>query len=406
MSLLGFKLLTFEHVLPELQQNQSILIQEKPRQWRPGVVVSKSRLKDYIAEVSAAQYRRNGQHIRMLCTRSTNFLYKTNYDDLGYKVSKNLPKKKSKLTFPPQSEAPIRVSKAKKDTIIKALVPKMKNTWRLFWLELPENASAKDLLEEICKNISTSNARRTSDRKAIASLKEKDCFYLKADKGNKVVILDKKDYFDRVDKLIEEGPYKKITKNPLPKMVNQVKTTLSSCRYLVAPPLKRKLQVSNATVSKLYCLPKIHKPGKAMRPIVSAIGSPTYNISKFLVDEFKKLRLPFESRSVVNSNEFINKIKDLKLNENEILVSFDISSLFPSVPVPKTLEYLRELLTYNNYEQVAINELIMLTQLSMAQNVFQYKGEFFEQHEGTAMGNCLSPSLAELFMNYFEETLV
>nr|CAI5821933.1 unnamed protein product [Callosobruchus analis] len=81
--------------------------------------------------------------------RSTNFLYKTDYDDLGYKVSENVPKKKSKLTFPPQSEASIGVSKAKKDTIIKALASKMKNTWRLFWLELPENASAKDLLEEV-----------------------------------------------------------------------------------------------------------------------------------------------------------------------------------------------------------------------------------------------------------------
>nr|CAI5840917.1 unnamed protein product [Callosobruchus analis] len=79
---------------------------------------------------------------------STNFRYKTDYDDLDYKVLEDLLKKKSKLTFPPQSEAPRGVSKAKKDTIIKALVPKMKNSRRPFWLELPENASAKDLLEE------------------------------------------------------------------------------------------------------------------------------------------------------------------------------------------------------------------------------------------------------------------
>lgn len=140
-----------------------------------------------------------------------------------------------------------------------------------------------------------------------------------------------------------------------------------------------------------------------MRPIVSAIGSPTYNVSKFLVEKFKQLRLPFESRSITNSFEFINKIKDVKLSENEILVSFDVSSLFPSVPVPKTLEYLREVLEYNNFDQDTIKELITLTQLCMNQNVFQYKGEFFEQLEGTAMGNCLSPFLAELFMNYFEE---
>nr|CAI5821272.1 unnamed protein product [Callosobruchus analis] len=98
----------------------------------------------------------------------------------------------------------------------------------------------KNLQNAINKDIDNLLNKRTSDRKAIASLKEKDCFYLKADKGNKVVILDKKDYFDRVDKLVEEDPYKKITKNPLSKMVNQVKTTLSNCRYLVAPPPRLK----------------------------------------------------------------------------------------------------------------------------------------------------------------------
>nr|CAI5849336.1 unnamed protein product [Callosobruchus analis] len=53
-------------VLPELQQNQSVLIQEKPRQWRPGIVVSKSGPNDYVVEAGEAQYRRNRQHIRPL----------------------------------------------------------------------------------------------------------------------------------------------------------------------------------------------------------------------------------------------------------------------------------------------------------------------------------------------------
>nr|CAI5831861.1 unnamed protein product [Callosobruchus analis] len=53
-------------MLPELQQNQSILIQEKPRQWRPGIVVSKSGPNDYVVEAGDAQYRRNSKHIRPL----------------------------------------------------------------------------------------------------------------------------------------------------------------------------------------------------------------------------------------------------------------------------------------------------------------------------------------------------
>nr|CAI5867303.1 unnamed protein product [Callosobruchus analis] len=69
-------------------------------------------------------------------------------EDVRHFPKEGVLKKKSKLTFPPQSEAPRGVSKAKKDTIIKALVPKMKYSQRPLWLELPEDASAKDFLEE------------------------------------------------------------------------------------------------------------------------------------------------------------------------------------------------------------------------------------------------------------------
>lgn len=39
--------------------------------------------------------------------------------------------------------------------------------------------------------------------------KTKDCFYLKSDKRNSFVILKKKDFFNRVQKMIDERPYKK-----------------------------------------------------------------------------------------------------------------------------------------------------------------------------------------------------
>lgn len=42
--------------------------------------------------------------------------------------------------------------------------------------------------------------------------------------------------------------------------------------------LKFKLSVSNPTITKFYCLPKIkiHEPGRSARQIVSAFDSPTF----------------------------------------------------------------------------------------------------------------------------------
>jgi hypothetical protein len=62
------------------------------------------------------------------------------------------------------------------------------------------NEPTKNHVREACPQVISKNLRKTSHsqsenhNKVIKSLRRKDCFYLKADKGNKVVILDKEDY--------------------------------------------------------------------------------------------------------------------------------------------------------------------------------------------------------------------
>jgi hypothetical protein len=41
----------------------------------------------------------------------------------------------------------------------------------------------------------------------------------------------------------------------------------------------------------------------------------------------------------------------------------------------------------------------------MKQNIFQINDKFYQQNEGTAMGNSLSPFIADLFMSRFEKDL-
>ena len=47
-------------------------------------------------------------------------------------------------------------------------------------------------------------------------------------------------------------------------------------------PLKKKLSPNNSVIPKIYGLPKIHKEGVPLRPIVCTIGSPSYNLAKEL----------------------------------------------------------------------------------------------------------------------------
>jgi hypothetical protein len=124
-----------------------------------------------------------------------------------------------------------------------------------------------------------------------------------------------------------------------------------------------------------------------------------------LTNEFNNFPIKQSSFSVQNSLDFINRIKDIKLKDSEILVSFDVNSLFPSLSIPQTLEYLKELLLENHLDDKIVKEYIQLTEICMKQNIFQINDKFYQQNEGTAMGNSLSPFIADLFMSRFEKDL-
>ena len=60
---------------------------------------------------------------------------------------------------------------------------------------------------------------------------------------------------------------------------------------------KALLKADNPVVPRLYGLPKIHKPGNKMRPIVNNINAPTYKLLKWLTSKFHALPI-FETRNI------------------------------------------------------------------------------------------------------------
>ena len=86
---------------------------------------------------------------------------------------------------------------------------------------------------------------------------------------------------------------------------------------------------------RFYGLPKIHKPGIPLRPIVSFVNSPTYAISGYLARILSPV-VGNTDYTVKNSCEFGDFIKDKTLNACEELVSFDVVSLFTKIQKPVT----------------------------------------------------------------------
>ena len=98
---------------------------------------------------------------------------------------------------------------------------------------------------------------------------------------------------------------------------------------------------------KFYGLPKIHKPDIPLRPIVSSCGSVTYGVAK----ELAKILKPLVGKSphhINSTQDFVEQVKHITLAPGECLWSYDVSSLFTSVPIDPVLNIIKNLLEKNH----------------------------------------------------------
>ncbi|XP_055590309.1 uncharacterized protein LOC129742433 [Uranotaenia lowii] len=127
-------------------------------------------------------------------------------------------------------------------------------------------------------------------------------------------------------------------------------------------------------------------------------------MAAWLVEEMKKYPVK-HGKSVKNSVELVERLKGFKVRRGEILVSFDVSALFPSVPTSDALNSLRGHLERRRVPPNEIDAYLAVAEVCMKQNFFIFRGKFFKQTFGLSMGSKLSPLLAEVFMSDLEADL-
>ena len=121
------------------------------------------------------------------------------------------------------------------------------------------------------------------------------------------MVIDKEEYIRKAEELLRQPTYKTIPTDPTSKYKNKLITLLKNIKTEggMDEVTYRRLYPTGASWSKLYGLPKVHKSGMPLRPIVSSIGSVTYKTSK----ELSRILKPLVGRSphqVQNNKEFIH----------------------------------------------------------------------------------------------------
>ena len=100
-----------------------------------------------------------------------------------------------------------------------------------------------------------------------------------------------------------------------------------------------RLRSSVARPPKRYGLPKLHKTANTHATYSSLCGSPTYEISKYLTTILQPLTNKSQHKLQSTENA-IDAIKTVQIPYNNYkLVSFDVKSLFTSIPLQLALDY-------------------------------------------------------------------
>ena len=136
------------------------------------------------------------------------------------------------------------------------------------------------------------------------------------------------------------------------------------------------------------------------------------SMSSFSSDErVNILQLSVNRYTISDTFSFAEEIQNLVIDENDILVSFDVTSLFTNVPLQETIETIAEKAFVDNWFNVTHNlnitkpGLVQLLEIATMNQLFQFDGKLYEQIDGVAMGSPLGPLMANAFLCSIEEKL-
>ena len=232
---------------------------------------------------------------------------------------------------------------------------------------------------------------------------------LPADKGRSTVIMEREEYRQKIKQLLDDRKtYLPLKKDPTSRYTTKLVDILKRLKAEgeLDQQLYWRLYPTASDVPKFYGLPKVHKKDVPLRPIVASRGSITYATARLVADILAPI-VGNTEHHLKNSAELVERLSTYRVYPEEELVSFDVTALFTSVPVGESIDIIRHRLEQDDSlaerTPLSVKSVCELLTFCLTTTYFTFEGQFFQQTEGAAMGSPVSPIVANLFMEDFEE---
>ena len=225
-------------------------------------------------------------------------------------------------------------------------------------------------------------------------------------KSNTFVILNKKDYKQKLDLILDDRlKFKKISKDPTAQLKIDVNERIHAANEDLPAKLLNPI-IGEYSPGYIYGTVKTHKLGNPSRPIISQIPTPTHNIAK----QLNNLINPYlPGKYIINStDEFLTILRSTI--PDGIIASLDVESLFTNVPVLDTIDiicqavYHHEKLPPLPFEKNILKKLLVSCTTKAP---FKHIDEsLFLQIDGVAMGSALGVTCANFYMGHIENKVL
>lgn len=235
-----------------------------------------------------------------------------------------------------------------------------------------------------------------------------------ADKGSKVIILDRQQYLQEANRQLADTKYYK----PIPQSIQHntqtqlrgIVQSLHQKKYITAKQRDYLYGPNNPRPRQFYLLPKIHKDPKTWtvpysvppgRPIISDCNSTSYNITQY-IDHFLNPLSTKHPSYIKDTYHFLDIIRPMTVPIHTYLFTIDIDSLYTNINTNlgiKTIESIFQ--RYPDCDRPD-KEIIQLLTICLHNNDFCFNDQHYLQINGTAMGQRYAPSYANIYMSEWE----
>ena len=197
-----------------------------------------------------------------------------------------------------------------------------------------------------------------------------------------MVIMEKSEYIKKAEELLNTETYKMIPEDPTNKQKNRLINTLKNIKaeWGLNEEMYRRLYPTGAESLKFYGLPKVHKPGIPLRPIVSSTGTATYNTVKELSRILKPL-LRSSIHHIHNTRDFVEQLKEVKQKQGECIISDNVAALFTSVPIQPVINIIQQRLAtdteLHQRTSMSISHITTLLEFCLKNIHFVFQGQYY-----------------------------